>query len=268
MSSSLIWQHGGLAISAYGVCSSELVFRHSVVPMEQSRAMTEHNESFNPYFQRPRNRGERRIARRSKAQRTRYVSSFVSDGLLAAVDEAIGAALRCQCEFCLAEFEGRLLSTEDFWLRMQRRIARFGMVMQYVSGDTIETSWAYTIGRLRRGLPELVLVGRDRQTSAYWLKTLDFHWGELADDVEHARTVLGHREMYFALLPVPERVWETETYLLGAARDHFEQDLTVPREALQVVWADAQLRFPWEPQWSPKPGQGQPILGFQPPDLA
>ena len=127
------------------------------------------------------------------------------------------------------------------------------MAVQAVLADKPRDGWAYTIGRMRRGLPELVVLGLDPYVAQNLLNFIDENW----DDVLN-----GDHDDSWQLIPIPDRIWETTTYLAGADRDAEERNLE--RLAMQVVWADDEEGFPWDPDFDRKVAKPQRILGLLP----
>lgn len=145
--------------------------------------------------------------------------------------------------------------------QQQRMIEEDGQAIQFVRGTTKTRDWAYTIGRLRRGLPELVVVGLDPRTSARLLNETDYHWSELLEMLEDATLA---ETVGYTLLPIPARVWRTTDYLLGAANDARRMAPGRPLEAMQLVWATDEGLFPWDPDIDRSLRYAQPILGLLP----
>ena len=141
------------------------------------------------------------------------------------------------------------------------RIRRFGWVVNGVSdicehceaaGETPNTSFAYTVGLALRGSPEVAVYGLAAQQGYEVLH-------EIADllAVEDWKTLVDdHEEITLDALAVPVRLVEMiDTLDLIHARAVFPD---VP--ALQVVWADERLFFPWEEGYTLLEEQ-QPVHG-------
>ena len=146
------------------------------------------------------------------------------------------------------------------------RIRRFGWVVNAVSdicehceaaGETPDRTFAYTVGLALHGAPELAVyglapdLGCDVLTEIVDLLAVE-DWKALVDD---------HEEITLDALDVPVRLIEmVDTLDLIHARAVFPD---VP--ALQVVWADEKLFFPWEEGYALLHDQ-QPVHGI--PDTA
>lgn len=166
------------------------------------------------------------------------------------------------CPACAAEREGR--DVDAFFAETQaernRRVDAGEMMITYVDDDV---PWAYTIGRILDGSPELLVLGVDPSSAAGVLNRLHGEWprveewmdGQPEDDPFYAS---------LRLIPIPDRLWDTTDYLLLAADNARRCGLSDEREALQVVWADPAGVFPWEPGFSRRLAALQPILGLQP----
>lgn len=146
------------------------------------------------------------------------------------------------------------------------RVRRLGWVVNGVSdicehceaaGETPESAFAYTVGLALHGSPELAVYGL-ACTPAYAVLTEMVallaveDWKHLVDDRE---------EILLDALDVPVRLVEmVDTLDLMHARAVFPD---VP--ALQVVWTDERLHFPWEEGYTLLDDR-QPVHGI--PDTA
>ena len=167
----------------------------------------------------------------------------------------------CSCSACADERRGIPFDPEREWQRLNDVIERTGMVIEYVSNEPGEVSWAYTIGRLRRNRPELITIGLAPPSAAQMLNEIDATWDELTIPDDGICFVPGKPQHRFAILPVPDALWFSD-YLLGAMHDALERDLVNARSALQILWPDDDGRFPWEPGTSSSFRRRQPILGL------
>jgi hypothetical protein len=165
----------------------------------------------------------------------------------------------CACPACEAEARGEKFSVEAERDRITGLVDEQGVAVQYVGGDAFTTAWAYTIGRLRRGLPELITIGLDPSSAHGILLRIDQQWSEHPPATDGS---FDHDKTY-RLLPVPNRIWATTDYLLGAARDAHSHPNDLGLVAFQVVWADPQGRFPWEPGVNARLRRLQPLLGLR-----
>lgn len=164
------------------------------------------------------------------------------------------------CACCEAEARGLSpAEAEAEYLEAQERtIEKYGRSICYVTDDR---PWAYTIGRTRRGLPEFVVFGLEPGTTQSIVNSMCEQWPSGAN-VDNG---IDHLEKSFpglCFLAVPDRVWDTTEYLLGAAEDSRRFAPDQERLAIQVVWPDANGAYPWEPFFDRKLTSIQPILGF------
>jgi hypothetical protein len=144
-------------------------------------------------------------------------------------------------------------------------IRQRGWVIHYVGGDSCsrpdcphppddEPPFAYTTGLFGLGHPELLIVGVPPETAALVLNTL----GERVRRGE--RLMPGHRVEVagWSRRIVPEPVSNAGEILLWSnGFYHRPAEHSVP--ALQLTYADAGGRFPWEagfaePHLQPRPG--------------
>jgi hypothetical protein len=133
---------------------------------------------------------------------------------------------------------------------VQPMIDRFGWAVQSVERTGMRAPFSYTVGLTRRDLPELVLTGQTPSSSAAVLNDAAqlLHERALPQPGE-VLTVAGHG---FEVVAVPH----PEAHLFIATGLYGEGAVT----ALQLVWADAQQRWPWDRGHGGGRG-GQPVLG-------
>ena len=146
------------------------------------------------------------------------------------------------------------------WERMQGIIGRSGHCIQYVMAAPDGFDWAYTIGRVRKGQPELVITGVEPEVAAMMLNEIVKGWDAMWSTPDGVFTLPGSHRHQCRLSAVPDSVWDGE-YLLGAQRDVEEQGLIDHREALQVLWADSTNIYPSDVGASVFTRKRQPILG-------
>jgi hypothetical protein len=134
------------------------------------------------------------------------------------------------------------LDQEDAHLAQVIRTHRF--LVQYVwSGDEPdEPGFGYTVGLFGLGHPELVVVGLDHQVSHSLLNKVA-RWvvdgrnlvaGEVISDDD------GQNILTVEVLPNPGEI-------LFSANRFYERPDEYSVPALQLTWADAAGRFPWDP---------------------
>jgi hypothetical protein len=143
---------------------------------------------------------------------------------------------------------------------MQSIIARAGHGIQYVTADPGEANWAYTIGRARKGLPELVVTGVSQEGAAHMLNELVREWDRMEIAGDGLCTIPGPHRHQCRFAEVPESVWRSN-YLLGARRDAEEQGLGASRVAVQALWRSDRGQYPDDPAAPMSFRRTQPILG-------
>jgi Domain of unknown function (DUF4262) len=168
----------------------------------------------------------------------------------------------CRCPACLVD-DGVSFDFAAEWQRMQDIIRRFGHAVQFVGGDDNGFDWAYTIGRLRKGRPELVITGADPELAAMVLNEVVAGWDRMWEAPDGVITLPGSHRHRCRLVEVPDELWDSDL-LLGAQRDAVERGLTHRRTALQVLTPDRVGKFPTDPDASIVTRRAQPLLGRQP----
>jgi len=174
-----------------------------------------------------------------------------------------------ECECCRLEAAG-LLDDDGSgltWharhlLRVQSTIAECGFFIQAVLGSGRNPGWAYTIGFLELGHPEVIVFGLDPQAAAGGLHAL------------HREIVAGSRRPVGAghpqqldgeeirLLPVPDAAWTDSANRFAVAVAYYEALAWEPErlQAVQLVWATPEGHLPWERACAPRFRRLQPIL--------
>jgi Domain of unknown function (DUF4262) len=168
-----------------------------------------------------------------------------------------------RCDACDEDAMGMVFDPKRYLRQQEQTIEKYGQFIQYVSGETLSKCWAYTIGRLRRGHPELITTGLPSQVAGQILNELDQYLNQY-DPV--SAPIDGHvtlRGLTLALVPVPDRVWCNTEFLLGAQRDAERLGLTQARSAIQVLWPDRHGRFVWDHDADESLALDQPIIGLQ-----
>lgn len=129
------------------------------------------------------------------------------------------------------------------------RIARDRFATVGVHGSRCTAEFTYTVGLTEHGLPELIVTGQ-RPELANRLVRL---WGDyLLDESLVLPGEWLHAEP-FVLEAV--QVKEPQQHLRVAHRFYGDQ-----LRALQLVWADPDGRWPWDPGFRAR-SAGQPLLG-------
>jgi hypothetical protein len=134
---------------------------------------------------------------------------------------------------------------------VQPMIDRYGWAVQGVQRSALHAPFSYTVGLTLRGLPELVVTGRGAVASAIVLNDAARLLVDRAAAPEPgALLAVGGGQLEVVSLPHPEAHLFVATGLFG-------EDVV---SALQLVWADAQQRWPWDARHGGGRG-GQPVLG-------
>ncbi len=179
-----------------------------------------------------------------------------------------GDEVECECCRLEAEAEGALADLDrwrfDYLGRVHGQVRDHGFSIQAVGGGDDGASWAYTIGFLELGHPEVIVFGLDVQSAGEALHVLH---REIVDGarrpigIEHVQS-LGDGDDGVRLLPVPDSAWWDDANRLAVAAAYYSA-LGWEREqlrAVQLVWAAPGGHFPWEPECSPRFRHVQPIL--------
>ena len=133
---------------------------------------------------------------------------------------------------------------------LQPMIDRFGWAVQAVGGSRVHAPFSYTVGLTRRGLPELMMTGKQAVEAAQVLN-------DCARRLTHDRPpdpgeLVQIHDRWFEVVGLPH----PEAHLFVATGLYGEADV----RALQLVWADERGRWPW--QVGHRGGRGgQPVLG-------
>lgn len=146
-----------------------------------------------------------------------------------------------------------IFSPDDILDQTKDAITRRGFGMVSVMGSARSAEFSYTVGLTEQGLPELLVVAVRPHDA---VRLLD-GWGEY---VLEKNAVL------------PGETLETGPWLLEAVAVERPQDhlLLAHRfygerlRALQLVWADASGRWPWDPGHRARRA-GQPVFGARAP---
>lgn len=131
-------------------------------------------------------------------------------------------------------------------------IATYGWMIQYVSGSDTQPSFTYTVGLTAKGLPELVVFSMQAKMARFTLNQMA------------RRLVSGEA------VPIDVRLADTfdggDAQLVHADRDLADKYMHQARyrypdyHALQLVWTDPGMHFPWEEGYADKFIALQPVL--------
>ena len=153
------------------------------------------------------------------------------------------------CDLC----DDPQLTADDIHDRIRTDIARNRFTGVSVSGSVRSAEFSYTVGLTEHGLPELIVLGVRREDAIRLLS----NWGSYLLDTSAV---------------LPGETLESGPWLLEAvAVAHPEEHLLIADDfygerlrALQLVWADARGRWPWDPGHQARRA-GQPVLGKRAP---
>lgn len=146
-----------------------------------------------------------------------------------------------------------LSSPDDLYRRVQDAIDRRGFGIVSVGGSARSAEFSYTVGLSEQGLPELVVLAV-RPADA--VRLLDL-WGDYLR--EKSVVLPGETLRTGPWLLEAVAVERPEEHLLVAHRFYGDR-----LRALQLVWADAGGRWPWDPGHQARRA-GQPVLGARSP---
>ena len=156
---------------------------------------------------------------------------------------------------------------DELMFRIHGAIERCGFFVMAVGSTPTVPSWAYTIGLLERGHPELITVGLSAESAHAFL------WRAYEDAVKGVPLEVGRAkrrtwgfnegvDLPVAFVEVPDLQWQPPSTLVNvllayyAARGGF---LCEPRVA-QLVWPDMQGRLPWDSGFDDALRIYQPLL--------
>lgn len=139
---------------------------------------------------------------------------------------------------------------QQYLSEVLERVREYGWCVQGVLGTGNRPPWAYTLGLLGHGLPELVVTGLAPHPAA----------ALLTEAAERALTG-GPPEPGERLALRGHPALEAVALAAPAAHLHFTVALYGPEiHAIQLVYADSAGVFPWSPHYRAGQG-GQPVLG-------
>lgn len=123
-------------------------------------------------------------------------------------------------------------------------IAEHGWMIQGVGGGPDSPTFSYTIGLTEFGHPELLMVGLDPRTAQSLLNTMGATVKNLGRAYSPGDRVAEVIAGFDVLLRGP--IDPVKAQLIQALNMYGEID------ALQVLWPDAEGRFPGEPDFNPR----------------
>ncbi len=158
-----------------------------------------------------------------------------------------------ECPDCATEAAGQDPDHLAYMTWITTRIGEHGWAVPGVYGDDQAPPWAYSVGMwLTCQSPELIVCGVPVQNAAGLINAIG---GRIADGEQ-----IGADDVLRDVCPAPLAIrpvdlsWRMTS--MFAVSDEFYGFVRPPY--LQVVWADRNGRFPWEP------GFATAFLGMQP----
>ncbi len=153
---------------------------------------------------------------------------------------------------------------DELLFDVHTKVERHGFAIQYVMGEGCEPSWAYTIGFLAFGHPEVIVFGLTSESSAGALHVLfnEIVAGAFRPVGREVDQALGTAALPMRLLPVPDAHWDDDGDRMCIAVEYYDAlgwDRN-ERRALQLVWATPSGDFPWDASCSTELRTMQPIL--------
>lgn len=150
-------------------------------------------------------------------------------------------------------FTGSSMDFQTFLAERERRIATHGWMVMTVAPHELCVN--YSIGLHDRGLPELIALGLDPVLGHELVNDVCQLLSEAKSarpqDAMEVRPLGWHRP--FTLISVEARVGR-EVALGAAQRSQFQA------EYMQIVYADRNGRYPWDPLCTPACRGRQPLL--------
>lgn len=155
---------------------------------------------------------------------------------------------------------------DEVLFRIHARVLTQGLYVDYVFGDGSGPPWAYTVGLLDLGHPEVIVFGLDPTDTQHVVQTLfdEIECG-IVRPVGRSRRQrpLGCPPRSVRLIPVAEQHWECAgahrmCVVSGYHRALGRADSEL--HALQLVWATSRGTFPWHARASKRERGLQPLL--------
>jgi hypothetical protein len=157
-------------------------------------------------------------------------------------------------------------TTDELMFRIHGAIERCGFFVMAVGSTPMVPSWAYTIGLLERGHPELVTVGLSSTSAHRFLsRAYDDLTAGVPLDIGRA-----HRRMWEAdgialavsFVNVPDLQWHRPSTLLNCLLAYYDGRGGFPCEprVCQLVWPDMEGRLPWDAGFDESMRIYQPLL--------
>lgn len=145
----------------------------------------------------------------------------------------------------------------EFLKKTRENIKNYGHGVISVVASETEPGFSYTVGRIEQGLPELIIFGVPSNTGMHALNDA-VDWAKRFKGVLPEHTPIeGIINFPATFKPVQERHLSTYFKVVFA----LYPVETFP--ALQMLWTDAQNKFPWEPGFDARLVLCQPSLYAQ-----
>ncbi len=153
---------------------------------------------------------------------------------------------------------------DELLVDVHLKVERHGFAIQYVIGEGPEPSWAYTIGFLALGHPEVIVFGLTSDSAGGALHALfaEIAAGSFRPVGRDLEQTLGTSALPVRLLPVPDAHWDCVEDRLCIAVEYYDTQGRdrQQRRALQLVWATPSGHFPWDTECSDRFRRLQPLL--------
>jgi hypothetical protein len=159
---------------------------------------------------------------------------------------------------------------DEYLFRVHSNLQRSGLHVTAVFGTPTSPSWAYTIGLLEHGHPELVTIGLSPQSAHGFLahafdEAIDGIPLELGRD-RHRTWDGSDTDLHVSFVEVPEILWQRPSSLVGTLHAYYGSRGGYPctPRVCQLVWPDMDGRLPWEPGFDESLRRYQPLLDQEP----
>jgi hypothetical protein len=157
---------------------------------------------------------------------------------------------------------------DELLFRVHGAIERCGVFVMAVMSTPTSPSWAYTIGLLERGHPELVTVGLSAESAHAFL--MHAH-GELIAGVplevgraqRRAWSTDEGVDLQISFVDVPDLQWQPPSDLMHTMVGYYGARGGFPcfqPRVCQLVWPDMHGRLPWDSDFDEDLRKFQPLL--------
>lgn len=141
----------------------------------------------------------------------------------------------------------------DYTKQVENLIATHGWMVQAVFATDTEPGFAYTVGLSAKGLPELIVFALPPQHATAILNQVAQtmvnignpypEWGLIAEVMEGANCMVVNADRD-----------KTDNYMFQAKYRYPDY------KAMQLVWTDLNMKFPWEDGFDPDLIRLQPLM--------